>query len=155
MTTSRRFFVAARDANDNLGDIGRTGIANYPDVTVSLPPAPTSLTAVIKGASAFVSWNEVPVATLSGKINGLPIAFYKIYRENAGATTVGAADFQQNGTSITEEVTWSEATQRYFVRAVDINGNDGVLQDVDFTVAVPSAVTNLSNEVIDLSLIHI
>ena len=151
---ARRFFVAARDANstdeaDTLGNIGRTGITNYPDVSVSPSPAPNNLTAVIKGASAFVSWDEVSLPTVSGKVNGLPIAFYKIYRENAGATSVGTADFQQNGTSVTEEVTWTDATQRYFVRAVDVNGNDGNLQDVDFTVAVPSAVTNLSDEVID------
>ena len=151
---ARRFFVAARDANstddaNTLGNIGRTGISNYPDVSVSPSPAPNNLTAVIKGASAFVSWDEVPLPTVSGKVNGLPIAFYKIYRENDGATSVGTADFQQNGTSITEEVTWTNATQKYFVRAVDINGNDGVLQDVDFTVAVPSAVTTLSDEVID------
>ena len=148
-TTSRRFFVAARDTNNNLGDIGRTGILNYPDVSVTPPPAPTSLTAVIKGASAFVSWNEVPVATVGGKVNGLPIVFYKIYRENAGATTVGTADFQQNGTAITEEVIWTDATQKYFVRAVDVNGNDGLLSSVDFTVSLPTAVTNFSNEVID------
>ena len=148
-STSRRFFVAARDANGTIGNIGRTGISNYPDVSVSPSPAPNNLTAVIKGASAFVSWDEVSLPTVSGKVNGLPIAFYKIYRENAGATSVGTADFQQNGTSVTEEVTWTDATQKYFVRAVDINGNDGDLQDVDFTVAVPSAVTNLSDEVID------
>ena len=149
-STSRRFFVAARDVNNNLGNIGRTGITGYPDVSVTAPPAPSNLTAAIKGASSFVSWTEVPIATdINGKVNGLPIAFYKIYRENAGATSVGTADFQQNGTSITEEVTWTDATQRYFVRAVDINGNDGNLQNVDFTVAIPSAVTNLSDEVID------
>ena len=148
---ARRFFVAARDANGTIGNIGRTGITNYPDVSVSPSPAPTTLTAVIKGASAFVSWDEVPLPTVSGKVNGLPIAFYKIYRENAGTleSAIGNADFQQNGTSVTEEVTWTDATQRYFVRAVDINGNDGNLQNVDFTVAIPSAVTNLSDEVID------
>ena len=115
-------------------------------------PAPNNLTAVIKGASAFVSWDEVslPVITKATGtvVNGLPIAFYKIYRENAGASSVGTADFQQNGTSVTEEVTWTDATQKYFVRAVDINGNDGTLASVNFTVAVPSAVTNLSDEVI-------
>ena len=148
-STSRRFFVVARDVNNNLGNVGRTGITNYPDISVSPSPAPNNLTAVIKGASAFVSWDEVLLPTVSGKVNGLPIAFYKIYRENAGATSVGTADFQQNGTSVTEEVTWTDASQKYFVRAVDINGNDGVLQDVDFTVAVPSAVTNLIDEVID------
>ena len=148
-TTSRRFFVAARDANGTIGNIGRTGISNYPDVSVSPSPAPNNLTAVIKGASAFVSWDEVPLPTVSGKVNGLPIAFYKIYRENAGVSSVGTADFQQNGTSVTEEVTWTDATQRYFVRAVDVNGNDGNLQNVDFTVAIPSAVTNLVDEVID------
>ena len=148
-TTPRRFFVAARDVNNNIGNVGRTGIENYPDVTVSRPPAPTNLTAAVRGVSAFVSWNEVPIATVDGEINGLPIAFYKIYRENAGATAVGTADFQQNGTAVTEEVIWQDATQRYFVRAVDINGNDGILQNVDFTVVLPSPVTNLSNEVID------
>ncbi len=148
-TTSRRFFVAARDANNTIGNVGRTGISNYPDVSVSPAPAPNNLTAVIKGASAFVSWDEVPLPTVSGEVNGLPIAFYKIYRENAGATSVGTADFQQNGTSVTEEVTWTDATQKYFVRAVDINGNDGTLASVDFTVALPSAVTNLVDEVID------
>jgi len=148
-STSRRFFVAARDANNTIGNVGRTGITNYPDVSVSPSPAPGNLTAVIKGASAFVSWSEVPLPLVSGKVNGLPIAFYKIYRENDGATSVGTADFQQNGTSITEEVTWTDATQKYFVRAVDINGNDGTLASVNFTVAVPSAVTNLSDEVID------
>ena len=148
-STGRRFFVAARDANENLGDIGRTGITNYPDVTVSPPPAPSNLTAIVKGVSAFVSWDEVPVATVSGKVNGLPIVFYKIYREAANATTVGTADFQQNGTAITEEVTWSDATQKYFVRAVDVNGNDGVLGSADFTITPPSAVTNFTNEVID------
>lgn len=145
----RRFFVAARDANGSLGDIGRTGITNYPDVTVSPSPAPNNLTAVVKGASAFVSWDEVPVPTVNGKINGLPIAFYKIYREAANATSVGTADFQQNGTSITEEVTWSDTTQKYFVRAIDINGNEGVLASANFTVAIPTAITNLTNEVID------
>ena len=152
-STGRRFFVAARDANGSLGDIGRTGINNYPDVTVSPPPAPSNLTAVVKGVSAFVSWDEIPVATVNGKLNGLPIVFYKIYREAANATTVGTADFQQNGTAITEEVTWSDATQKYFVRAVDVNGNDGVLGSVDFTVLPPSAVTDnngtFRNEVID------
>ena len=153
-STPRRFFVAARDANSTndvstLGNIGRTGISNYPDVSVSPSPAPTSLTAVIKGASAFVSWDEVPLPTVSGKVNGLPIAFYKIYRENAGATSVGTADFQQNGTSVTEEVTWTETTQKYFVRAVDINGNDGSLQDVNFIVTLPSAVTDNNGSLVD------
>ena len=146
---SRRFFVAARDINNNFGDVGQTGTTNYPDVSVSPSPAPNNLTAVIKGASAFISWDEVPLPTLNAKVNGLPIAFYKIYRENANATSVGTADFQQNGTSVTEEVTWTDATQKYFVRAVDINGNNGVLQSVDFTVANPTAVTNFTNEVID------
>ncbi len=148
-TTSRRFFVAARDINNKLGDIGRTGITNYPDVSVSPPPAPTNLISEVRGVSAFVQWDTVPVATLNAKINGLPISFYKIYREAANATTVGTPIIQQDGTAITEEVTWSDSTQKYFVRAVDINGNNGILNSVDFTVVAPSAVTNLTDEVID------
>ena len=37
--------------------------------------------------------------------------------------------------------------QKYFVREVDSNFNDGVLSSVDFTVAVPSAITNLTDDV--------
>ena len=148
-TTPRRFFVAARDVNNNLGDIGRTGITNFPDVSLTPPPAPGDLTAIIKGRSSFVSWTEVPVATLNSKVNGLPIAFYKIYREDATATTVGSADFQQNGTSVSEEVTWQDSDVKYFVRAIDINGNNGDLASVTFTVAPPSAVTQLTTEVVD------
>ena len=148
-TTSRRYWVVARDTNNVLGEIARTGVTNYPDVSLTAPPAPNNLTAVIKGISAFIQWEEVPIATLNGKTNGIPIAFYKIYRENAGASSVTTADFQQNATSLIEEVTWSDATQRYFVRAVDINGNDGSLSSVDFTVVNPSPVTNLTDEIID------
>ncbi len=148
-STSRRFFVRARDINNKLGDVGRTGVDNYPDVSLTAPSAPNNLTSEVVGASAFVQWDEVPIATLDGKTNGLPIAFYKIYREAGNATSVGTADFQQNGTAITEEVTWSDTSQKYFVRAVDINGNEGALSEVDFTVVLPSAVTGLNDEVID------
>lgn len=149
VSTGRRFFVVARDINNNLGDVGRTGVDNYPDVSVTAPPAPNNLTAEVVGASAFVQWDEVPIATLNGVINGLPIASYKIYREAANATSAGIADFQQNGTAVTEEVIWTDTTQKYFVRAVDVNGNEGALSNVNFTVILPSPVTGLNDEVID------
>ena len=142
--TPVRFFVVALDANGLRGEIGRTGITNYPDPVLAAPPKPTTLTAVIKSDSAFVSWDTVTPLS-----NGLPIRDYKIYREAASATTVGTADFQQNGTQITERVIWTESQQKYFVRAVDTNGNEGLLEEVLFTVQIPSKVTNLRNEVID------
>ena len=142
--TAVRFFVVALDANGLRGEIGRTGITNYPDPVLAAPPKPTTLTAVIKSDSAFVSWDTVTPLS-----NGLPIRDYKIYREAASATTVGTADFQQNGTQITERVIWTESQQKYFVRAVDTNGNEGLLEEVLFTVQIPSKVTNLRNEVID------
>ena len=152
-STPRRFFVAARDVNNTVGDVGRTGAdPDYPDVTVTPPPAPQNLSATVVGVSAFVSWDEVPKAknpSDATKINGLPIAFYKIYRRNENQTTPGTVDFQQNGTSVTEEVTWSQVKQKYFVRAVDINGNEGLLDDVIFEVVAPSQVTNFNDEVID------
>ena len=142
--TAVRFFVVALDANGFRGDVGRTGISNYPDPVLAAPPAPQNLTAIIKSDSAFVSWDAV-----SPLNNGLPINDYKIYRESGTATTAGIADFQQNGTQITERVLWTDLQQKYFVRAVDTNGNLGALTEVLFTVASPSAVTNLRNEVID------
>ena len=139
-----RFFVVALDANGFRGEIGRTGIANYPDPVLAAPPAPLNLTAVIKSDSAFVSWDSVTPLS-----NGLPIKDYKIYRESGTATTAGIADFQQNGTQVTERVLWTDLQQKYFVRAVDTNNNLGALSEVLFSVAIPSAVTNLRNEVID------
>ena len=142
--TAVRFFVVALDANGFRGDVGRTGIINFPDAVLAAPPKPTSLTAVIKSDSAFVSWDTVTPLS-----NGLPIRDYKIYRESSSATTVGTADFQQNGTQITERVLWTDSEQKYFVRAVDTNGNEGELEEVLFSVAIPSKITNLRNEVID------
>ena len=142
--TPVRFFVVALDANGFRGEVGRTGITNFPDAVLAAPPKPQNLTAVIKSDSAFVSWDIVTPLS-----NGLPIRDYKIYREAASATTVGTADFQQNGTQITERVLWTESQQKYFVRAVDTNGNEGLLEEVLFTVQIPSKVTNLRNEVID------
>ena len=143
--TAVRFFVVALDANGLRGEIGRTGITNYPDPVLAAPPKPQSLTAVIKSDSAFVSWDIVTPLS-----NGLPIRDYKIYREAASATTAGSeADFQQNGTQITERVLWTDSQQKYFVRAVDTNGNEGQLEEVLFTVAIPSQIPSLKNEVID------
>jgi len=142
--TAVRFFVVALDANGFRGDVGRTGITNFPDAVLAAPPKPQNLTAVIKSDSAFVSWDTVTPLS-----NGLPIRDYKIYRESSLATTVGTADFQQNGTQITERVLWTDSQQKYFVRAVDTNGNEGELEEVLFTVAIPSKITNLRNEVID------
>jgi len=143
--TAVRFFVVALDANGFRGDVGRTGITNFPDAVLAAPPKPTSLTAIIKSDSAFVSWDTVTPLS-----NGLPIRDYKIYRESGTATTAGNdADFQQNGTQVTERVLWTDSQQKYFVRAVDTNGNEGDTEEVLFTVAIPSKITNLKNEVID------
>ena len=139
-----RFFVVALDANGFRGDVGRTGITNYPDPVLAAPPAPQNLTAIIKSDSAFISWDSVTPLN-----NGLPIKDYKIYRESETATTAGIADFQQNGTQITERILWTDLQQKYFVRAVDTNGNLGALAVALLSVANPSAVTNLRNEVID------
>ena len=142
--TAVRFFVVALDANGLRGIVGRTGIENYPDVVLNVPPAPENLTAAIKGDSAFISWNIVTPLS-----SGLPIRDYKIYREAVNAETVGDADFQQNGTQVTEKVLWTDLQQKYFVRAVDINGNEGLLASVVFSFIIPSAVESLNNEVID------
>ena len=147
-----RFWVRAVDANGNTGDAGQTGVAgtNYPDVVLALPPAPANLTAVVQADNAFVSWDAVATSVdTNNKINGLPISDYRVYREAATATSVGTADFQSNATQLTEKVSWTDLQQKYFVRAIDSNGNEGVLSEVLFSIQIPAAPTNVTNEVID------
>ena len=149
--SSQRFWVAAVNSNGDIQTFGRTGIQNYPDVSFDLPPAPTGLTGVLVDESAKISWT--PVTKTS---NGLPIADYKIYRSKGTqsfAQSVLVA--QQNGTQLTEkwikdEIAGVVQTQKtYYVRALDINGNEGALNDVTITANPPDNISTIEAEVVD------
>ena len=151
--TSQRFWVAAVNSNGDIQTFGRTGIENYPDVSFDVPPAPTGLEAVLVDESARISWSPVTKTA-----NGLPIADYKIYR-SAGTQSFAQSVLvaQQNGTQITEK--WIKdviggvvQTQKtYYIRALDINGNEGTLNDITITANPPSNIlaTDIQSEVVD------
>ena len=150
--TSQRFWVAAVNSNGDIQTFGRTGISNYPDVTFDVPPAPTGLTGVLVDESARIAWNPVTKTA-----NGLPIADYKIYR-TAGTETLNEATHfiaQQNGTQFTEkwirdEISGVVQTQKkYHIRALDVNGNQGTLNDITITANPPENITTIEAEVVD------
>jgi len=149
--TSQRFWVAAVNSNGDIQTFGRTGIENYPDVSFDLPPAPTGLTGVLVDESAKISWTPVTKTA-----NGLPIADYKIYR-SAGTQSFAQSVLvaQQNGTQITEkwikdEIGGVVQTQKtYYIRALDINGNEGALNNITITANPPDDITTIEAEVVD------
>ena len=149
--SSQRFWVAAVNSNGDLQTFGRTGIQNYPDVSFDVPPAPSGLSGELVDESARISWT--PVTKTS---NGLPIADYKIYRSKgtqAFAQSILVA--QQNGTQLTEK--WIKddiggvvQTQKtYYVRALDVNGNEGALSSVTITANPPDNISQIEHEVVD------
>ena len=149
--TTQRFWVAAVNSNGDLQTFGRTGIQNYPDVSFDVPPAPSGLSGELVDESARISWT--PVTKTS---NGLPIADYKIYRSK-GTQAFGQSILvaQQNGTQLTEkwikdEIGGVVQTQKtYYVRALDINGNEGALNDVTITANPPDNISTIEAEVVD------
>ncbi len=149
--TEQRFWVAAVNSNGDIQTFGRTGITNYPDVSFDVPPAPSNLSGELVDESARISWTPVTKTA-----NGLPIADYKIYRSKgtqAFAQSVLVA--QQNGTQLTEkwirdDIGGVVQTQKtYYVRALDINGNEGALSSVTITANPPENISQIEAEVVD------
>jgi predicted phage tail protein len=101
---ARTFYVAAVDGNGNLGTAG--------SVATSINPAPApSLSTLIIGQYAQISWTPVR--------GTLETAYYEVRRGSTWATSpvIGRV----NSTAIEVKANWV-GTQRFLVRAVDING---------------------------------
>ena len=100
----RTFYVAAVDGNGNLGTAG--------SVATSISPAPApSLNTLIIGQYAQISWTPVR--------GTLETAYYEVRRGSTWSSSpvIGRV----NSTAIEVKVDWV-GTQRFLVRAVDING---------------------------------
>jgi predicted phage tail protein len=101
---ARKFWVVAVDGNGNLGTAGSV------DTNIVPAPAP-SLTTLIVGEYAQISWTPVR--------GTLETAYYEVRR---GSTwTTAPVIGRVNSTFIDVKVDWV-GTQRFLVRAVDING---------------------------------
>ena len=103
-SSSRTFWVVGVDGNGNYGLPG--GVT----ATINIAAAP-SISSQIIGENVALSWSPVK--------GTLETAYYEVRRGStwASASLVGRV----NATSITVKVDWS-GTQRFLVRAVDVNG---------------------------------
>ena len=105
----------------------------------------------------------------TGKIIGLPVSEYKIYRTDSSANSASNLIAKTYATFYSEKVTWDTGSQKYWVSVVDVNGNEGTADAENVTVQQIPQPVNLTQEVIDnnvllrweepsltgLSLIHI
>lgn len=101
---ARTFYVAAVDGNGNLGNAG--------SVATNITPAPApSLSTLIIGQYAQISWTPVR--------GTLETAYYEVRRGSSwlSSPVVGRV----NSTAVEVKPDWV-GTQRFLVRAVDING---------------------------------
>ena len=150
--TTVRFWVRAIDVNGNFGDAGRTGIENYPDVSFSLPATPTVTHNSFDGKNENVLLNW---AAITKAIDGLPISEYKIYRTVSSVTDEAVATVNANfigksdATFYSEKVTWDTGSQKYWVSAVDINGNEGTADAENVTITQIPQPANITQEVVD------
>lgn len=133
-TGSRTFWVAAIDS------AGNTGAAGSKIVTVDVPTAP-SLTTFFELEQAVLNWTA-PISS------SIPIDEYEI-RYGSDSDTWGTAAFLQRvkGTSLKFSANWSGA-RRFFVAAIDLEGNVGADDSETMTVVPPAAVT-ISAQVVD------
>ena len=150
--TTVRFWVRAIDVNGNFGDAGRTGIENYPDVSFSLPATPTVTHNSFDGKNENVLLNW---AAITKAIDGLPISEYKIYRTASSVTDEAVATVNANfigksdATFYSEKVTWDTGSQKYWVSAVDVNGNEGTADAENVTITQIPQPANITQEVVD------
>lgn len=131
-TGARTFWVAAVDINGNYGSGGSTV------ATVNVAGAPT-VTGAIVLALMELSWNEPPAT--------LPIEEYEL-RYGVGSDTWGSATTygRVKGTKFSIEVDWS-GERKWFVSAVDLNGNVGADGSTTLTINPPAAVNVVAQTV--------
>ena len=133
-STTQKFWVVAVDANGNEGTPGSKAIS------FSAPAIPT-LTSSFSGENVVLAW-----AAITGS---LKVAEYEIRRGDVfnSATSLGKVD----GTTFTTKVDWgqSNATQKFWVVGIDVQGNYGTEDDLDVSVTLPAAPPSFVQEVVD------
>jgi predicted phage tail protein len=129
-TGSQTFTVQAVDANNNLGAAATVAIGP------TVPPAPNVQNA-FRGEQVLLSWDPVQ--------GSLETAYYKVLRGSTFASATTLAEIKSTAYSL--KVDWT-GTQRFWVAAVDVIGNQGPEQFQDVVVTSPSAPV-ISQQVID------
>lgn len=127
---SRTFWVVAIDANGNYGTPGSTASS-------VVAPSPPSLTSTITGENVILTW---------GAVTGtLEVAYYEVRR--GGAWDGGMVVGRVNATVITIKADWP-GTQRFLVKAFDINGLSSEAAGIDVVINSPLQ-PSISQQVID------
>jgi len=119
----RKYWVAAYDANENMGTPASISL-------IVTPPVAPIVTGSIATGELKLSW--------SGAEGTLPIDFYEV-RRGADFDT-GAVIAKVYGTTTTVTVNWEESAT-FHVRAVDINGVVGPSTQYISSITAPGPVT--------------
>lgn len=125
----RTFYVAAIDTAGNEGAVASVL------ATVNAPGAVTGVASAITGASISLSWNDNAITA-----GMLPIQSYEVRRGTS--FDLGVSVLITNTTRQQIVVDWATASETFWVRATDINGNVGpATGNVVVSIGVPGAVT--------------
>ena len=127
---AQTFWVTGINSNGDLGTPGSVV------ATVQAPPAPNVLN-TFAGEEVLLSWSAVQ--------GSLDTAYYKVLRGSTFASATVLAEIKSTAYSL--KVNWV-GTQRFWVVAFDIVGNQGAEQFQDVVVTSPSA-PSISQQVID------
>lgn len=128
---NQTFWIAAVDANGNLGTAGSVV------VPINLPSTPTLLNRW-KGEQVQLYWDPVTAS--------LDVAEYEVRRGSvyASATVLGRI----KGTTFNVKVDWL-GTQKFWVVGIDTLARYGTPDDQDVIVTAPIAPPSLTQQVID------
>lgn len=121
-------------AVDSIGLYSLTAASASFTLTAALAPVPTSS---FSGDQAVIRWNA--------PVSPLPIDFYEVRfgTTYAGGTSLGTV----KGTTFSTKANFG-GTRRFWVAAVDVNGNVGTAGSVDAVVNV-AAAPSVSTQVVD------
>lgn len=135
-TTSQRYWVVGINSNNDLGT------AAYIDTAPAVLPAVNPVSA-FAGEQIRLSWTAV-----DNNPTRLDVSYYQIRRGDAGVAFASAAVIAEiKSTVYALKANWL-GTQRFWVAAFDVMGNQGAEAFVDVVITKPSA-PSISQQVID------
>jgi len=127
---AQTFWVVAKDTNNNYGTEASTIL------TIDVAAA-TALSSTFAGQHVVFSWPAVK--------GTLDTSLYLLKRGTLWGSAAVVASIK--ATAYTLRVDWS-GSQKFWIAAVDVNGNEGAASDLDVSV-VPPSVPALSQQVVD------
>lgn len=136
-TASQRYWVVGINSNNDLGTTA------YIDTAPAVLPAVNNLVSAFVGEQVRLSWDAV-----SNSQTRLDVSYYQIRRGDAGVAFASAAVIAEiKSTVYALKANWL-GTQRFWVAAFDVMGNQGAEAFVDVVVTKPSA-PSITQQVID------